>query len=168
MKAHPVGRMPCSYQDSALGAGFPRSTREMPDWNNPPPMDPSKKRKIRLVVALGLAVLLGAALIWTSFSSASEARTPSEVLAAPTPGKSFDMTGTVVDGSIERSGEVVEFEVRDRDGTAAVPVSYDGLVPDPFREGREVIVGGTVVNGTFVATDLITKCPSKFTAEEPA
>ena len=69
-------------------------------------MDPSKKRKIRLVVALGLAVLLGAALIWTSFSSASEARTPSEVLAASTPGKAFDMTGTVVDGSIERRGDV--------------------------------------------------------------
>jgi cytochrome c-type biogenesis protein CcmE len=129
-------------------------------------VDPSKKRKIRLVVALGLAVLLGAALIWTSFSAASEARTPSEVLAAPTPGKSFDMTGTVVAGSIERRGDAIDFEVRDRDGTAAVPVTFDGLVPDPFREGREVIVTGTVSGGTFHATELITKCPSKFTSAE--
>ncbi len=45
-------------------------------------------------------------------------------------------------------------------------------MPDPFREGREVIVSGTVAEGTFVAEkdSLITKCPSKFAdeaAEDP-
>jgi cytochrome c-type biogenesis protein CcmE len=41
-------------------------------------------------------------------------------------------------------------------------------VPDPFREGREVIVTGQMDNGTFVAErdSLITKCPSKFEAEQ--
>ena len=34
----------------------------------------------------------------------------------------------------------MDFRVRDRDGTASVPVSYTGTVPDPFREGREIIV----------------------------
>ncbi len=43
-----------------------------------------------------------------------------------------------------------------------------GAVPDPFREGREVIVSGTLQAGTFVAErdSLVTKCPSKFTKEK--
>ena len=51
-----------------------------------------------------------------------------------------------------------------------MPVDYTGVVPDPFREGREVIVTGTMQNGTFVGQkdSLVTKCPSKFTAEEPS
>ena len=47
-------------------------------------MDPDRKRQIRLVVALSAAVLLAVALIYTSFSAATEAREPSEVLAAGT------------------------------------------------------------------------------------
>ena len=41
-------------------------------------------------------------------------------------------------------------------------------MPDPFREGREVIVTGQMQGGTFVAEDdsLVTKCPSKFTTAE--
>ena len=49
-----------------------------------------------------------------------------------------------------------------------MPVSYAGVVPDPFREGREVIVSGELRQGTFVAErdSLVTKCPSKFTKDE--
>ena len=45
-----------------------------------------------------------------------------------------------------------------------MPVFYSGVVPDPFRVGREVIVTGKLQNGTFVAErdSLVTKCPSKF------
>ena len=57
--------------------------------------------------------------------------------------------------------------VVDRDGSHSVPVSYTGTVPDPFREGREVIVTGKLEDGTFVAEhdSLVTKCPSKFSEE---
>jgi cytochrome c-type biogenesis protein CcmE len=49
-----------------------------------------------------------------------------------------------------------------------VPVRYRGAVPDPFREGREVIVTGKMSGGTFVAErdSLVTKCPSKFTKQD--
>ena len=49
-----------------------------------------------------------------------------------------------------------------------MPVRYTGAVPDPFREGREVIVKGTMANGLFVAEkdSLVTKCPSKFKKEQ--
>jgi cytochrome c-type biogenesis protein CcmE len=126
-------------------------------------MDPSRKRKLRLAVALGAAVCLAAVLAYTSFSASSEAAKPSELVE----GKSYEMTGRVVEGSIERSGDELRFRVRDRDGTESVPVAYEGAVPDPFREGREVIVSGELQRGTFVAErdSLVTKCPSKFTKD---
>jgi cytochrome c-type biogenesis protein CcmE len=127
-------------------------------------MDPSRKRKLRLAVALGAAVCLAAALVYTSFSAASEAAKPSDLRE----GKSYELTGKVVNGSIQRSGDDLRFRVRDRDGTASVPVAYRGTVPDPFRDGREVIVSGELKGDTFVAErdSLVTKCPSKFTKEE--
>ncbi len=128
-------------------------------------MDPSRKRRVRLVVALGAALALAAALVYTSFSGATEASKPSEVVRAAEPGRSYELTGKVVKGSITRDGERLRFRVRDRDGRASVPVVYAGVVPDPFREGREVIVTGELRGGTFVAAEdsLVTKCPSKFT-----
>jgi cytochrome c-type biogenesis protein CcmE len=127
-------------------------------------MDPSRKRKIRLAVALGAAVCLAAALLYTSFSASSEAAKPSELRE----GQSYELTGKVVNGSIAHSGDELRFRIRDRDGTESVPVSYTGSVPDPFRDGREVIVSGELKQGTFVAErdSLVTKCPSKFTKEE--
>jgi cytochrome c-type biogenesis protein CcmE len=128
-------------------------------------MDPHRKRRIRLVIALSVAVLLAGALIYTSFSAATEARQPSELINGATPGKSYELTGKVTHGSVRRSGDVLLFRVRDRTGTASVPVRYTGTVPDPFREGREVIVTGKMRDGLFVAEQdsLVTKCPSKFT-----
>ena len=117
------------------------------------------------MIALSVAVLLGGALIYTSFSAATEARQPSELINGATPGKSYELTGKVTHGSVHRSGDVLLFRVRDRGGTASVPVRYTGTVPDPFREGREVIVTGKMRDGLFVGEQdsLVTKCPSKFT-----
>ena len=127
-------------------------------------MDPSRKRKVRFVVALSVAVLLAGALVYTSFSASSEARTPSQLMTASDPGKVYKLTGKVEPG-YTRKGTTTYFRVRDRAGKGSVPVSYDGTLPDPFREGREVIVSGELENGTFVAErdSLVTKCPSKFT-----
>ena len=130
-------------------------------------MDPRRKRKIRLVVALGAAVLLSAALVYTSFSASTEAKEPSQLLSA-TPGERYDLTGRVVPGSVQRAGSNLSFRVADRDGGESIPVTYSGAVPDPFRGGREIILTGEVQDGTFVGErdTLVTKCPSKFTAEE--
>jgi cytochrome c-type biogenesis protein CcmE len=127
-------------------------------------VDPSRKRKIRLVAALGVAVLLAAGLIYTSFSASTEAKEPSQLLQSD-PGGTYELTGKVVPGSIQRSGDELNFRISDRDGSDPIPVTYTGEVPDPFRDGREVIVTGKLENETFVAErdSLITKCPSKFT-----
>lgn len=130
-------------------------------------MDPQRKRKIRLVVALSVAVLLAVALIYTSFSASTEAKEPSQLLGAA-PGTSYEMTGKVVPGSIRQLGSGIAFRVVDREGEGqSLPVSYTGTVPDPFRGGREIVLTGAMKSGTFVGEpeSLITKCPSKFTTK---
>lgn len=114
-------------------------------------------------VALGAAVLLAAGLIYTSFSAASDARSPGQLLASAQPGRSYQLTGKVVSG-YHVHGDELDFRVRDRNGRASVPVRYTGEIPDPFRAGREVIVTVRREGGAFVGQrdSLITKCPSKF------
>ena len=119
-------------------------------------------------MALSAAVLLAAGLVYTSFSASTEAKEPSQLLKAD-PSGTYDVTGTVVPGSVKRSGDELDFRISDRDGTDPIPVRYSGTVPDPFREGREVILTGRLQDGTFVGErdSLITKCPSKFTTTTP-
>jgi cytochrome c-type biogenesis protein CcmE len=128
-------------------------------------MSPARKRTVRLVVALSAAVVLASALIYTSFSAASPTVTPSQLLKQAVPGHSYQLTGMVENGSVRHEGATLYFSVRDRAGEAAVPLSYTGTVPDPFKEGREVIVSVSKQDGRFVGQQdsLTTKCPSKYT-----
>ena len=107
------------------------------------------------------------ALIYTSFTASSEAREPSEVLAAGPSGETYEVEGKVA--GYERDEGGLRFEITDPDGgKETLPVTYSGIVPDPFREGREVIITGKLnENGVFAAEkdSLITKCPSKFSEE---
>ena len=127
-------------------------------------MNPSRKRKIRLIAALSVALMLAGALVYTSFSAATEAQQPSQLLRDAKPGHSYELTGKVMHGTVRHSHSALGFRVRDRHGGASVPVRYVGTVPDPFREGREVIVTGKLEGGVFVGErdTLVTKCPSKF------
>lgn len=131
-------------------------------------MDPSRKRTIRFVVALSAAVLLAGALALTSFSASTEARQPSELVdAAPTPGTKYQLVGKVVAG-YKTTGDTTHFRVRDRDGSVSVPVTYAGRLPDPFRADREIVIDVVKQGDVYVGQvgTLITKCPSKFTAEK--
>jgi cytochrome c-type biogenesis protein CcmE len=122
-----------------------------------------------LVIALSAAVVLASALIYTSFSAASPALTPSQLIRQAQPGRSYQVTGTVVQRSVHRRGPVLDFSVEDRAGGAAIPVAYTGTVPDPFREGREVIVTVEKQGGGYLGErdSLITKCPSKYRNAPP-
>lgn len=128
-------------------------------------MSPARKRTVRLVVSLSAAVVLASALIYTSFSAASPTVTPSQLVREGHPGRSYELTGKVKAGSVRHEGETLYFSVQDRAGETAVPLSYTGEVPDPFREGREVIVTVQEQDGKYVGEQdsLITKCPSKYT-----
>jgi cytochrome c-type biogenesis protein CcmE len=128
-------------------------------------VDRQRKRRIRLVIALGTAVLLAGALVYSTFSASTEARSPSQLLRDGSASRWYELTGKVEPG-YRRDGDALVFRVRDREGRTAVPVRYTGAVPDPFRAGREVIVtvrrDGSVFAGK--PDSLITKCPSKFKA----
>lgn len=132
-------------------------------------MDPSRKRAIRLTIALTVALLLASALVYTSFSAGREELTASQLLQRAQPGKSYILAGTVLDGSVRRDGDALRFRVRDPKLRVSVPVSYTGEIPDPFAQGRGVLV--TVQRGAagtpgFVGQEnsLTTKCPSKYQA----
>jgi cytochrome c-type biogenesis protein CcmE len=130
-------------------------------------MDPSRKRAIRLTVALTVALLLATALVYTSFDAGRDELTAASLLKAAKPGQSYILAGTVLDGSVRRDGSVLLFRVRDPRLKLSVPVRYTGIVPDPFAQGRAVLV--TVHEGGisgFVGeqNSLTTKCPSKYQA----
>ena len=130
-------------------------------------MDPSRKRAIRLTVALTVALLLASALVYTSFAAGREELTASQLVKRARPGQSYILAGTVLDGSVQRDGPVLLFRVRDPKLKMSVPVRYTGSIPDPFAPGRAVLV--TVREGdaaTFVGepNSLTTKCPSKYLA----
>ena len=119
-----------------------------------------------MVTALTAAVLLAAVLVWTSFTASSQAVTPSTLVRTGEDGRSYQLTGRVLPG-YERAGGVLVFRVRDRSGSASIPVRYRGAVPDPFRAGREIIVTVRRQDGVWVGErdSLVTKCPSKFSAQ---
>ncbi len=133
-------------------------------------MNPARKRTIRLVVALTAAVTLASALIYTSFSAASPALSPTQLLHTAVPGRSYQLMGTVVAHSVRHEGEVLDFQISDRAGEDSVPVRYTGEVPDPFKEGREVIVTVQKQGDQYIGerNSLITKCPSKYKSAPPS
>ncbi|MBV9465407.1 MAG: cytochrome c maturation protein CcmE [Solirubrobacterales bacterium] len=129
-------------------------------------MDPSRKRAIRLIVALTAALLLAGALIYTSFSAGRDEVTASQLLARAQPGRTYVLAGTVLDGSVRHEGTALLFRVRDPKLKLSVPVRYTGIVPDPFQAGRGVLVDVQEGGSGFIgqANSLTTKCPSKYQA----
>lgn len=129
-------------------------------------MIPKSKRQVRLVVALGVAVLLAVALAYTSFNAAASDVTASQLLATAQPGQSYELAGTVV--SAHRSNDVLAFWIRDPEQAGvSASVRYRGSIPDPFRVGRGVVVTVRKRGKIFIGepNSLITKCPSKFTVQ---
>jgi cytochrome c-type biogenesis protein CcmE len=113
----------------------------------------------RLVIALSVASVLAVFLIYVSLAGGSTPSLRPSQLAGHT-GR-VALSGKVV-APVSRHERTVRFRLRDVKGTASVPVSYTGTIPDLFRTGRDVHVEGQLRNGVFVADQLMTKCPSKY------
>jgi cytochrome c-type biogenesis protein CcmE len=113
------------------------------------------------VIALSVAALLAIFLLYTSFAGgATPSLQPSELKGRE--GR-VAVSGTVV-GPIRREGRTIRFTLRDVEGTARVPVTYSGSVPDLFEVDRSIHLQGELRDGVFVgkADTLVTKCPSKY------
>ena len=129
-------------------------------------VDPSRKRAIRLTVALTAALLLASALVYVSFTAGNKEFTASQLLKLGKPGQTYVLAGTVLDGSVQRDGATLLFPIRDPKKDVPVPVRYTGVVPDPFAPGRAVLVTVREDGTHFVGqpNSLTTKCPSKYQA----
>jgi cytochrome c-type biogenesis protein CcmE len=129
------------------------------------------RSRLRFLIAISLAVVLGAWLAWTSLGGSLETYAgPGELAAASD--DTYRLNGTVAAGAPTdaaaraQSSRGLRFSVVDKeDPGQRVAVLYRGSVPDQFKAGREVVVTGRLEGGTFVARadSLITLCPSKFT-----
>jgi cytochrome c-type biogenesis protein CcmE len=127
------------------------------------------RSRARFGIALSLAVLLGAVLVWMATGGSLETYAgPAQVKLN---GDTYRLNGVVSKGSPPNaaaqavSAEGVRFQVEDQDDPSKkVWVLYRGIVPDTFQDGREIVVTGKMEGGTFVGQrdSLLTKCPSKF------
>lgn len=122
--------------------------------------------RARFSLAAGVVVASIAGLIgWSLSSSTAYYLTPTELTAGEMPvDRTVRVSGTVVEGSIQHSGEVTEFSLTD--GVTAVPITTRDVLPDTFASGIETVAeGGTTPGGVFSASSVLVKCPSKFEAE---
>ncbi len=111
------------------------------------------------IVAGGLVVVsIAAALVLNALNSNIALYvTPSEVAAGKTPkGQAFRIGGLVKDGSLTRDNLTVHFVVTDL--AKDVPVSYTGILPDLFKEGKGAVVQGRLeADGHFKASEVLAK-----------
>ena len=101
--------------------------------------------------------------------------TPSDIITGKAPNdKSFRVGGLVEDGSVERDGMLVKFSVTDN--LESIEVSYEGILPDLFREGQGVVASGSLINkcvrwtciNTFNATQVLAKHDENYMPPEVA
>jgi cytochrome c-type biogenesis protein CcmE len=121
-----------------------------------------KPRTRRLAwIAAGLGTLgLAAALVLSAFqSNLVFFFTPSQIAAKEAPqGRPFRVGGMVETGSLAREPNSLTVRFRVTDTVQTIPVSYTGLLPDLFKEGKGVVAQGTLESdGIFHASEVLAK-----------
>jgi cytochrome c-type biogenesis protein CcmE len=127
-----------------------------------------KKRRIQLVIIGFVLIAVASVLVGYGFREGVEFfRSPSQVAEnALDPSEVFRIGGLVEEGSLKRDGETIFFVVTD--GGASVPVVFTGILPDLFSEGTGMIGTGTLVDGTFQATEILAKHDENYMPKEVA
>jgi len=131
----------------------------------------TRKQKRGIMIGSGV-VLLGLATILVMFALRDAVvffKTPSDVVEKGVqPGERFRLGGLVADGSVKRGqGTKVEFSVTDTLQT--INVSYEGILPDLFREGQGVVTEGKLTpGGQFVADTVLAKHDENYMPPEVA
>ena len=117
-----------------------------------------KKRRIQVILVAAVALALSTALIgYAMRDGINFFRSPSQILAEPpSEAEVFRVGGLVEAGSLRRGqGAAIQFRVTD--GAAAVPVVYEGVLPDLFGENEGTVATGRFVDGTFVAHEILAR-----------
>jgi cytochrome c-type biogenesis protein CcmE len=129
-----------------------------------------KPRHKRLAIAGGLVTSVAAiaALVFNAFqSNLVFFYSPTQVAAKEAPAsRTFRIGGLVQEGSVKRDGVNVSFVVTDTVKT--IPVSYTGILPDLFKEGKGVVAQGQLEAGVFVAREVLAKHDENYMPPEAA
>ena len=129
-----------------------------------------KQRRLTLIASAGAVLALALGLVLTAMNDTIVFfHAPADVQAKSIqPGTRFRLGGLVKEGSVKRGeGQVVTFEVMDAQGT--VPVRYQGLLPDLFREGQGVVTEGILdPSGLFKADTVLAKHDENYMPREVA
>lgn len=120
----------------------------------------SQRKRKRLILILGALVVLAVAvgLMLVAFNQDIRFfRTPADLTEQDmTSGARFRLGGLVEDGSVVREGSILRFTVTDTIKT--IPVVFDGIPPDLFREGQGVVAEGRFgPDGVFRADSVLAK-----------
>jgi cytochrome c-type biogenesis protein CcmE len=129
-----------------------------------------KQRRLALIgVALGVLSLAVALVLVTLGDSIVFFNSPTDVVENHVkPGARIRVGGLVKEGSVQRGDNLaVRFEVTD--GRSTVPVAYQGLLPDLFREGQGIVAEGALdATGTFRANSVLAKHDETYMPKEVA
>ncbi len=129
-----------------------------------------KQRRLSLIgAALGVLALAVALILGALKDSIVFFNSPTDVVEKHVkPGTRIRIGGLVKEGSVWRGESLaVRFEVTD--GRSTVPVAYQGLLPDLFREGQGVVAEGTLdPTGTFRADSVLAKHDETYMPKEVA
>ena len=129
-----------------------------------------KTRHKRLAIAAGVVLVIGAAatLILQAFqSNLVFFFSPTQISTKEAPvNRTFRLGGLVVAGSVKRTGVAVDFQVTDT--AQSVPVHFEGILPDLFKEGKGVVAQGKLQDGVFVAKEVLAKHDENYMPPEAA
>lgn len=129
-----------------------------------------KTRHKRIMIAVGALAVLGTAtaLVLNAFNSNLVFfYSPTQVAAKEAPtGRTFRLGGMVETGSVRRDGVNVHFVVTDT--VKSVPVQYQGILPDLFKEGKGVVAQGQLKDGHFEAREVLAKHDENYMPPEAA
>ena len=129
-----------------------------------------KPRHKRLAIAAGIVCAVGVAvaLVLNAFqSNLVFFYSPTQVAQHEAPaGRSFRLGGLVEQGTVKRDGVHVNFIVTDT--ARSVPVRYEGILPDLFKEGKGVVAQGKLQDGVFVAKEVLAKHDENYMPPEAA
>ena len=126
-----------------------------------------KKRRIQVIAVAAVALIASTALIgYAMRDGINFFRSPSQIAdTPPAPSEVFRIGGLVEEGSLARGqGETITFRVTD--GAASVPVAYAGALPDLFAEGQGMVGTGRLVDGQFMASEILAKHDESYMPKE--
>lgn len=133
-------------------------------------MNPVRRRRLIWVLLLVLAAGVAASLIALALQrNVAYLYTPAEVLRGEAGEHArFRLGGMVEKGSFKREPGSLQAHFRVTDGDAQLPVVYDRILPDLFREGQAVVATGSMKDGVFVAEDVLAKHDENYMPKEVA